>query len=371
MIIYSDLISLILVFYVWIRVHQSIHMDRNSKIAFYFSGLGLALILSLDFLWECLFNTMEKGESRQFLMNLVVCIMYMLLPLTVSTPMICKRKDEKGRHYRVVGILICIYLLSAIANVFHPIFFWHDDTGMRYTELSPFMYTACLALFIYVTLEVYARKFSFDREDDFMIAISAFINVIGITAAQLAYDVVTLWMTMSISYLFLYLAIEEMYSKTDPITGLKNRSSFTKQMKRTRAREGFTLAVFDANNLKKYNDTMGHLKGDAYLRFTALTLSRYLESLGTVYRIGGDEFCLFSNAPEEEVRKSLHDLVKTESGDTEEAEAGVDTDAEFKLDIAFGVASRTDQEEPVSVLNRADKEMYKNKTLMKKNRTEE
>ena len=359
MILYSDLICMVLVFYVWIRVYRSIHMEKSSKLAFYFSGVGLVLILVLDFIWEYMYFKLPYGESRRFWMNFVVTVMYMLLPLTVSTPMICYNHEKGGPRYRWVAVLIGFYLLSAVINIFHPIFFSHTNEGMKYTALTPYMYLACLLLFVFVTLEVYAHKFSFDQEDKFMICISVSVNVIGIAAAQFAQDLLTLWLTMSLSYLFLYLAIEEMYAKTDPITGLKNRNAYTKQMRRIRAKERFILAVFDTNDLKKYNDTMGHLAGDEYLRYTALTLKSALKTYGILYRTGGDEFCLVSYSEGWRIEECLQKLFQQEAAKTV---------GKFRLDVAYGIAVRAEDEAIKAVADRADQEMYRNKMKIKQER---
>ncbi|MGJ8691872.1 MAG: EAL domain-containing protein [Thalassotalea sp.] len=82
-------------------------------------------------------------------------------------------------------------------------------------------------------------------------------------------------------------------ANTDILTGLPNRSSF--QANQTRLVENKTphaLLVFDLDNFKKINDSMGHELGDILLCKVAkriLTIGRPQDS---VYRLGGDEFSL-------------------------------------------------------------------------------
>jgi two-component system cell cycle response regulator len=52
------------------------------------------------------------------------------------------------------------------------------------------------------------------------------------------------------------------------------------------------FAVFDLNGFKQYNDSYGHLAGDALLARLGKNLARYVGHRGTAYRLGGDEFCL-------------------------------------------------------------------------------
>jgi uncharacterized membrane protein len=102
-------------------------MEKSSKLAFYFSGVGLVLILVLDFIWEYMYLKLPYGESLQFWMNFVVTVMYIMLPLTVSTPMFCYNHGKCRPRYRWVGVLIGFYLLLAVINIFHPIFFSHTN----------------------------------------------------------------------------------------------------------------------------------------------------------------------------------------------------------------------------------------------------
>ncbi len=50
--------------------------------------------------------------------------------------------------------------------------------------------------------------------------------------------------------------------------------------------------MFDLDGFKGYNDTFGHLAGDALLARLGSKLSTAVEPHGTAYRLGGDEFCV-------------------------------------------------------------------------------
>ena len=80
---------------------------------------------------------------------------------------------------------------------------------------------------------------------------------------------------------------------SDTLTGLPNRSYFqANQARLVRSNINHALLVFDLDNFKKINDSMGHQVGDAILCQVAkrmLTLGRKQD---TVYRLGGDEFSI-------------------------------------------------------------------------------
>ena len=82
-------------------------------------------------------------------------------------------------------------------------------------------------------------------------------------------------------------------ASSDPLTGLPNRSYFqANQTRLVRGKVPHALLVFDLDNFKKINDSMGHEVGDVLLCKVAeriLTIGRKQDS---VYRLGGDEFSL-------------------------------------------------------------------------------
>ena len=58
------------------------------------------------------------------------------------------------------------------------------------------------------------------------------------------------------------------------------------------------IAIYDVNNLKKVNDTMGHQKGDEMIKRVADVMSASLGKYGQCYRVGGDEFVFISTKPD-------------------------------------------------------------------------
>jgi diguanylate cyclase (GGDEF)-like protein/PAS domain S-box-containing protein len=83
----------------------------------------------------------------------------------------------------------------------------------------------------------------------------------------------------------------------DPLTGLPNRLSLQKELGRLLAGEGRPrptgIALFDLDDFKDVNDTLGHSIGDQLLVDIGHRLSEVGESRGKVarvFRLGGDEF---------------------------------------------------------------------------------
>jgi diguanylate cyclase (GGDEF)-like protein len=86
-------------------------------------------------------------------------------------------------------------------------------------------------------------------------------------------------------------------SRTDQLTGLPNRRSWDFELTRAAAgaqanRQPLTIAVADIDHFKDYNDTFGHLAGDALLEACARTWRAELDPSIFLARYGGEEFAL-------------------------------------------------------------------------------
>ncbi|WP_159873169.1 EAL domain-containing protein [Novosphingobium sp. 9U] len=97
----------------------------------------------------------------------------------------------------------------------------------------------------------------------------------------------------------------------DALTKLPNRAFFHEHLETAieRARQQGTalaLVIFDIDNFKEANDTIGHDGGDALLRTFAARLSAYIGETGFVARLGGYEFAAFVPIEDEAL---LHALV--------------------------------------------------------------
>jgi len=89
-------------------------------------------------------------------------------------------------------------------------------------------------------------------------------------------------------------AAHEHSSLHDPLTGLPNRTLFTRRIEQAIAARTEALAVLllDLDRFKDVNDTLGHQHGDVLLQEVAQRLRRALRHGDTIARLGGDEFAI-------------------------------------------------------------------------------
>ena len=83
----------------------------------------------------------------------------------------------------------------------------------------------------------------------------------------------------------------------DYLTNLPNRRMFEEQLNKQLIEaqfynKKFAVLLIDLDRFKSVNDTLGHSIGDALLKQLAHKLQNCLGEDQTVYRVGGDEFCV-------------------------------------------------------------------------------
>ena len=82
-------------------------------------------------------------------------------------------------------------------------------------------------------------------------------------------------------------------SNRDRTTSLPNRNLFfTDLQKLVKQNTHHALLVFDLDNFKKINDSLGHQLGDSLLAKLAMRLNKLPRENDVFYRLGGDEFAL-------------------------------------------------------------------------------
>lgn len=82
-------------------------------------------------------------------------------------------------------------------------------------------------------------------------------------------------------------------ANSDTLTGLPNRTVFMKKLASlVQDKTEHALLVFDLDNFKKINDSLGHELGDTLLCKLASRLENYQRYREKLYRLGGDEFAL-------------------------------------------------------------------------------
>ncbi len=143
---------------------------------------------------------------------------------------------------------------------------------------------------------------------------------------------------------------------TDPLTGLGNRRRLMDELdaavRGALAGTPVTLAFFDLDGFKRYNDSFGHGAGDALLIRLGRALAQTVGSAGEAFRLGGDEFCLLlpGSFEREDAQIACCRAALSERG------------SGFAVTASCGVVSLPEDADSLSAaLNLADERMYADK----------
>ena len=148
-------------------------------------------------------------------------------------------------------------------------------------------------------------------------------------------------------YAFIYIHM----AKIDQLTSLFNRKCCYEDLA-VRAKSIKAVASVDMNDLKYFNDNMGHQAGDEALKTVASVLREHCGPHGTVYRVGGDEFIiLYSCAEEAWIRGATSDMRRKLS--------------ETPYTCAFGYAMVGPGQSVDEAMVTADQAMYADKAAIK------
>ena len=156
----------------------------------------------------------------------------------------------------------------------------------------------------------------------------------------------------------------------DAMTGVKNKRSYETMVKRLDNqikvdKAEFAVISLDANELKRTNDTYGHIAGDELIKADCRVICRSFPG-SPVFRIGGDEFAVVLETADYDNRMQLlEDLAKNVEQANRE-----NTDESIVISIAYGMAvyERGKDQSYEEVFARADQAMYDCKHEMKAGR---
>ncbi|WP_026525490.1 sensor domain-containing diguanylate cyclase [Butyrivibrio sp. MB2005] len=159
------------------------------------------------------------------------------------------------------------------------------------------------------------------------------------------------------------LAKEHTNANIDALTGIKNRSAYLEVEKgmnlliSDHKQNDFAITIFDVNDLKKVNDTLGHKAGDEYI-CSACKIICDIFKHSPVFRIGGDEFVAISDNDDYEHIDELIDIFEERNFNSQQS---------GDIVIACGMEKfdKGNDENVVSVFNRADDKMYAQKKKLK------
>lgn len=153
----------------------------------------------------------------------------------------------------------------------------------------------------------------------------------------------------------------EKSSTLDSLTKIYNRGALDKYLQQVCIAENFTdemhLLILDIDDFKKVNDVYGHLAGDKVLIFLANLLRKTLRDGDKVFRYGGEEFIITLNRVKEksclEITQRILKLVRSSRL--------IYKGKSLSITVSIGATKYIKGDRPDTLIDRADKALYKSK----------
>lgn len=303
------------------------------------------------------------------------CLMTMCLPFILFAKNFLEAEDKYIHKwiagYIIIEAVVAQFLhLSGIASVKETVYFTLASILMTMVYLSYTIVTAiqrkknkrkiianiigllALAATVIVDMGGYFTNVS-EANQLGKVGFLIYAVILGVETARIAQEQVQESHKAEI--------YREMAHKDIP-TGCFNRNAYAEDTSIGMELTGVQLIAFDLNNLKKCNDTKGHMAGDKYIADAAHMIQEVFGVLGKVYRIGGDEFCVLAKNISETVILQKRAMLRNEILKYR------DENNDYGFGIACGYATYDPEvdKDIEETRHRADLSMYENKKEIKK-----
>lgn len=150
----------------------------------------------------------------------------------------------------------------------------------------------------------------------------------------------------------------------DSLTGAVNRKSISLLLENTfenaqRYHSNYTVAMLDADNFKKINDTYGHLTGDQILKHICSSLKDTLRKSDCIGRYGGEEFLILLAETDQDTAFEVMNKYR----ETLSKEPVIIADQKIDISVSIGLSQFKETDEDAwQAVKRADFAMYEAKT---------
>ena len=308
---------------------------------------GVILSITLFYVFDALWGVLYEAHLHvPVFVDTVFYFIAMAASIFMWTRFIVFYLKERTRFLTFVSaagwVMLGLIFVLLVLNFFQPVMFWFDGEGAYHTGRLRYLVLAVqillylpTSLYVLLTVRGAERKTRHHHYAIFAFGLTMTLAVI----LQVVYPLLPMYtvgclLGTCILHTFVLndmkderqQELEELLTReqaqrkelgsarhmayTDSLTGVKNTHAYVETEKqvdqRIAARElkDFGVVVFDLNNLKQVNDTLGHEAGDDYIRAACRLICHQFKH-SPVFRIGGDEFVALLEGEDFKNRKEL------------------------------------------------------------------
>ncbi|WGL53640.1 GGDEF domain-containing protein [Nocardioides sp. BP30] len=270
--------------------------------------------------------------------------------------------DDPGHDVWAGGLTFLVLITAAFGAITRELVLaaFHPDRPARTLSVSDVLIRALALASVILTLFYAGRALAFVAEGPDS---ELFRQTFGSVPTTVLLVVQLVTVSFSMSALSTQQQIDDLHRRAvfDQLTGLMRAQEFRDRAavalpRLTRGGEVTILAMADLDHFKLVNDELGHAAGDDVLRAFGWSARTVLGQQALCGRLGGEEFALlFTSTSRDYAEGLLHTLVAEFQHTVQLADGRVPT-------VSIGMVEAGEAEPLTSVLERADKALYRAKS---------
>lgn len=330
-------------------IRRSSYFD-DRKNQYYLAAISADILILLGYVgrdWSEHFGSVTSA----YISNTII---YLCAPLSMFCLVLAATKKADKVIY-ILSVLEAISILIALSSPFTKLFFEISQDAVYsrgplyfYNEVLGILFTVCWAVYSFMEFRYIDLIDKFCLSEIFVVQVGAII----LQGFNSTYKVI--YICGAFMILVYYAFVIEVYGKYDKMTGVRNNLYYLSIVKNRAPKSGYAVIMFDANGLKRVNDTYGHEAGDKLICGVASAITKAVGKKGSVYRIGGDEFVAIIKSDDLKVAESINNAVHKELAEK-------NNEYEFTMSASAGIAVHSGNKTFADTVKCADKLMYENK----------
>ena len=309
--------------------------DRQIRQRYFINALLTAMIsFCADINWGLIEG---KFIAEPRIANFLTNSIYLISTIILSYFWFCYVEYALGASFinnplvhKLIKIPIIITIAGVIISYFNGFFFYIDDNNIYRRGNFIILHTAlCHTYTIFTTFHALYRSIKckiYVKTIEYRILARFLFCPFGIGLIQILLPYVpTVSSGITLSFLYIYIDLQNLLISVDTLSGLNNRTQLLRYLGarlKNNPQEGkLYIFMLDVNKFKKINDTYGHVEGDNALIHCSNALKKAnRDSNNFIGRYGGDEFIIIADLQSdfdgdlicEKIRNELAKICKEE-----------------------------------------------------------
>lgn len=309
--------------------------------------------------WFGFYMEREQIVNRS-LSTFRILLMFSIVPIA---PIAVVSSIGEMRFDKIFKVVFGVNFILQLLSVKFGFIFYFDKFSIYHRGEFYFIYILSFTfslLLLFISFYHLSKKYQ--HQGDYILVLIGMIMAVGITIQMLYPNIYSVWLSISLASILLYIYFYTLLAQTDPLTILLNRRCYDNQLQNLK--KDSIIVYFDANDFKRINDTLGHSFGDHCLQVIGSEIKRNYSAYGNCYRIVGDEFSvIFSNRLQDinKINKQFGERIAIRQSEEPEIPS---------VSVGYGYYKKADVDASEAI-EKADKMMYENKKLNKENKNNE